>query len=189
MASDEPLPGQVTLLLAAARAGDRGAFQQAFGIVLHEMRRIAGSLLHDERKGHTLDPTALINEAFVKLCAQRTTAVTDRAQFLAVAAQAMRRILVDHARAHRSQKRGGGGNMPLDETMLQFESRVVDLVALDEALDRLAERDERMARIVELRFFAGFDPTETSRSLGISLRTCERDWSLARAWLRRELAG
>lgn len=185
----EQPPGHVTLLLAAARGGDREAFQQAFTIVLQEMRHIASALLHGERRDHTLQPTALINEAFLKLCAQRSTAVSDRTQFLTVAAQAMRRILVDHARAHRAQKRGGGERQDLDATVLQFESRVIDLLALDDALDRLSERDERMARIVELRFFAGFDPDETSQALGISLRTCERDWSLARAWLRRELAG
>ncbi|MCR9248006.1 MAG: ECF-type sigma factor [bacterium] len=177
----------VTRLLAAARAGDRSAFEAAFTIVLRELRGIAAHLLDRERLDHTLQPTALVNEAWFKLCQQRSVAIEDRTQFLAVAAQAMRRILVDHARTKGRQKRDGGQRHALDETVLRFENNAIDLLALDEALDRLSERDERMARIVELRFFAGLDPQETSNALGIGLRTCERDWSLARAWLRREL--
>lgn len=189
MESAEEPPSDVTHLLAAARNGDREAFEHAFTIVLNELRSIASGLLDRERHDHTLQPTALVNEAFVKLCKQRSTAVQDRHHFLAVAAQAMRRILVDHARGRGRHKRAGGQRIALDETVLQFEERAVDLIALDEALDRLAERDARMARVVELRFFAGLDPREASHALGIALRTCERDWSMARAWLRRELAG
>ena len=183
-------PHDFTRLLVAARNGDHDALQQAFVVVFGELRRMASGLLKQERCGHTLQPTALVNEAYLKLCRQDSTAAAERGQFLAVAAQAMRRMLVDHARTRgRDKRRAPGHQVPLDETVAQYESRASDLVALDEALERLSARDARMGRVVELRFFAGLDPVETASALGIGLRTCERDWTMARAWLRQELAG
>ena len=186
-ADDEP--GQVTLLLSAARAGDQQAFQQAFAVVHCELRQLAAGMLGLERRGHTLQPTALVNEAFVKLCKQRSMAVSDRQQFMAVAAQAMRRVLVDHARTHGRQKRDVGNGAPMQSALVPGAPEVVDLVALDDALERLAVCDGRLAQIVELRFFAGLDPMETAAVLGIGLRTCEREWALARAFLHREMMG
>lgn len=183
----DPLP--LTELLASARAGRREALGEAFAVVAAELRHVAAALLARESPGHTLQPTALVNEAFLKLCSQRSTAIADRHQFLLVAAQAMRRILVDHARARLRQKRGAGCEPePLDDVATHIDLPAVDMVALGEALDRLGERDERLARTVELRFFAGLQADEAARVLGVSLRTCERDWMLARAFLRRQLA-
>lgn len=177
-------------LLLRARDGDSGALQDAFGVVFGELRGMASSLLARERVGHTLQTTALVNEAYLKLCKQDTVGVAERGQFLAIAAQAMRRILVDHARTRKRQKRGGGegARVGLDETVLDYEHRVGDLIDLDDALQRLAEQDARMSQVVELRFFAGLDASEAAAALGIGLRTCERDWTMARAWLRRQLA-
>jgi RNA polymerase sigma factor (TIGR02999 family) len=151
---------------------------------------LAGNLLQHERHGHTLQPTALVNEAYLKLSAQRSTACTDRHQFLGVAATAMRRILVDHARTRSRHKRGSGtAPAPLELALDAAAPAGTDVVAVDEALQRLAAIDDRMARVVELRFFGGLDLVETAAVLGTSERTCERDWAMARAWLRRELAG
>ncbi len=180
--------GAVTRLLLAASGGDSAASGQLFPIVYDELRRIAQSVLSGERRGHTLQATALVHEAFVKLTAQRSTGWQSRAEFMAIAAQAMRRILVDYARARKSQKRGGRGEpIPLSEAMALYEERAVDLSALDDALTRLAAIDARKARLVELRFFGGMSMEDASSLLGVPMRTLERDWTTARAWLRKEL--
>jgi RNA polymerase sigma-70 factor, ECF subfamily len=180
---------KVDRLLSAARDGADGAVGDLFLVVFRELRELAAGMLHHERHGHTLQPTALVNEAYLKLQQQRSTAIPDRQQFLAVAATSMRRILVDHARTRGRHKRGAGvQNVPFEDAP-GSPQETEDLVAIDEALDRLSTLDPRMAKVVELRFFAGLDPVETAAALGMSQRTCERDWSMARAWLRRELTG
>lgn len=180
--------GAVTRLLEAASNGDSAASGQLFPIVYEELRRLAQSVLAGERRGHTLQATALVHEAFVKLTAQQTPGWQSRAEFMAIAAQAMRRILVDYARARNSQKRGGGSApIPLSEAMSLYEERAVDLSALDDALTRLAAIDARKARLVELRFFGGMSMEDASALLGVPQRTLERDWTTARAWLRKEL--
>lgn len=154
-----------------------------------ELRRIAESYLRNERPDHTLQPTALVHEAYMRLAAQHGVNWQNRAQFFGVAAEMMRRILVNHAHAHNAAKRGGGvTRVTLDESVSWDGERNVDLVALDEALTALASLDPRQARVVELRFFAGFSIEETADALHISAATVKREWSMAKAWLRRELS-
>jgi RNA polymerase sigma factor (TIGR02999 family) len=175
---------EVTRLLSAASAGSQTALDRLLPIVYDEMRRLAQRLLGRERCDHTLQPTALVHEAYLKLVRQDSVGFDDRAQFFAAAATVMRRILVDHARAKRREKRGGDAvQVALDDAVALFEQRSGDLCALDEALTALAELDERKARLVELRFFAGVGMEEAARMLGVSLRTAERDWEYVRAWL------
>ncbi len=177
--------GDVAQLLRAAQSGNRGAVEQLLPIVYAEMRRLASAYLREERSGHTLQPTALVHEAFIKLVGQESPGWRDAGQFFGVAAQAMRRILVDHARTKKAAKRGGGRSAtPLDETVNLLEERALDLVALDEALTELRDLDERKGRVVELRFFAGLTIEDTAQALGVTTRTVERDWTLAKAWLR-----
>jgi len=157
-------------------------------LVYEELRRLASSHLEAERSDHTLQPTALVHEVYLKLAGQRTFGWENREQFFAAAATAMRRILVDHARKKKAGKRGGGIRPTvLDETITVFEKRDVDLVAMDEALNQLAAFDARKSHIVELRTFAGLTVEETAEILGISVRTVKREWALAKAWLRGEL--
>jgi len=179
----------VTDLLALAAAGDRGALDRAFPLVYEELRRLAHRQLRRESDGHTLSTTALVHEAYLKLVDQSRGEWRDRAHFLAIAATAMRRILVDHARRHRAHKRGGAGlPLPLDSLeQLPVEERSEFLVHLDEALARLASLDDRQARVVECRFFGGYTEEETAETLGIGLRTVKRDWAKARSWLYQEL--
>ncbi len=182
-------PGDVTQLLEAARSGSTDAVNQLLPLVYDELRRIATDYLSHERSDHTLQPTALVHEAYLRLVNQRTAGWNDRAQFFGVAAKAMRRILVDRARMHKAAKRGGGAaKLELDEAVANFEERAMDLVALDEALEKLAEIDERKARVVELRFFGGLTAPEAAKVLDCPLRTIERDWTLAKAWLRAEIS-
>ena len=179
----------VTQLLIDWSHGDKGALRRLTPIVLDDLHRQAASYLSRERTGHTLQATALVNEVFLRLVDQTRVRWRDRAHFFAVAAQFMRRILVDSARAHRTDKRGGWAEkVRLDEASDVPVSRDIDLVALDEALEALAVLDERQARIVELRFFAGLTIDETSEVMGIAKSTVNRDWRDARAWLHRELA-
>jgi RNA polymerase sigma factor (TIGR02999 family) len=179
---------EVSRLLQEAAEGRAAAVDELFPLVYGELRRLASAYLNRERAGHTLQTTALVNEAYLKLADQRRAGWKTRAQFLGIAAQAMRRILVDHARARKAAKRGGGqGNIQLDETVTAFEERAVDLVALDAALERLRRIDERKARVVELRFFGGLTVEETADVLGIGLRTVDREWVTARAWLRGQV--
>ena len=179
----------VTDLLALAAAGDRDALDRAFPLVYGELRRLAHRQLRRESEGHTLSTTALVHEAYLRLVDQARGGWQDRAQFLGVAATAMRRILVDHARRHRAGKRGAARiPMPLDSVEhLAAEDRAEFLLSLDEALDRLAALDPRQARVVECRFFGGYTEEETAGALGIGLRTAKRDWAKARSWLFQAL--
>jgi RNA polymerase sigma factor (TIGR02999 family) len=153
-----------------------------------ELRRLAAASLRAERAGHTLQPTALVHEAFLKLAARGGSGWRDERQFRAAAATAMRQILVDHARGRRRRKRGGGAmRMTLDEDAAVMPGPDVDLLALDEAMVDLAKRDERKARVVELRFFAGMTCDEAAEALAIAPKTAEADWYMARAWLRRRM--
>lgn len=186
---DDDRPGDVTRLLAAMRNRTPGAADELLPIVYGELRRLAESLLSAERGGHTLQPTALVHEVYLKLVGQQSVGWRDEAQFVGVAAQAMRRVLIDHARKRRAERRGGGTlrRTPLDDLVETLERQSEDLPALDDALTRLAAFDAQKARIVELRFFGGFSVEETARALGVARRAVERDWTLARAWLRGEI--
>ena len=187
-------PEGITQLLVDWSKGDQKALDKLMPLVYSELRRLAGNYLRRERQGHTLQPTALVNEAYLKLVDQRNAKWQNRAQFFGVAAQLMRRILVDHARAHQAEKRGG-----LDQQRLSITSAgqigakpvisepTIDLLALHEALNELAEIDPQQSRIVELKFFGGLSIEETAEVMGIGHATVERDWKMARAWLRRKL--
>jgi len=179
---------EATRLLAEIGEGNREAVDRLLPLVYAELRRIAASYLRTEREGHTLQPTALVNEAYLRLVDQRV-AWQGRAHFLGVAAQLMRRILVDYARGRRADKRGRGfAFVALDDALLAPYERDVDLVALDDALQTLSELDARQSRVVELRFFGGLSAEETAEVLGVSTPTVTRDWAVARLWLRREIA-
>jgi len=184
-------PGEdVTRLLLAWRDGNDQALARLMPLVYDELRRLAASYMRRERPDHTLQPTALLNEAYLRLVDQARVAWQGRAHFFGIAARMMRRILMDHARQHRAAKRGSGGRkLPLDEAMEEPLRQDVDLLALDEALSRLEELDPRQSRVVELRFFAGLEVTEVAEVLGISPATVKREWAVARAWLHREIAG
>ena len=186
-----PLPApDVTALLHAWNEGDLDAREQVMTLVYEELRRRAGAHMHRERGGHLLQPTALVHEAYLRLVDQRHTAWRSRAQFLAVAAEIMRRILVDWARAHRTSKRSGQwSRVSLDPAAATERPYDVDLLDLDTALTKLAALDARKSRIAELRFFAGLSLEEAAHVLQVSSRTVERDWEAARAWLFRALSG
>jgi RNA polymerase sigma-70 factor, ECF subfamily len=179
----------VTQILLAVQDGDRDAPARLMPVVYDELRRLADHYLRQERPDHTLQGTALVHEAYLKLIDQTQVDWQNRAHFFGVAAQLMRQILVDHARRHRSSKRGGAQQkLTLDEAVDYSQSRDVDLLALDDALTALAQRDERQSRIVELRFFGGLTIEETAVALDISPATVKVDWSMAKAWLRREIS-
>ena len=184
-----PTPSTITRLLRAWSAGDAAAGDALMPLVYDELRRRARRYLRRERREHTLEPTALVHEAYMRLVDQREADWRNRTQFYAVAAVVMRRVLVDHARSHRAEKRGGSlFRVPLDEGMAQGEAREVDLMDLEEALVELAAHDTRQARIVELRYFAGLSIEETAEVVGISPATAKRDWTMARAWLYRRVS-
>lgn len=175
-------------LLAAASHGDAEASERVFPLIYDELRRLADRYMRGERPDHTLQATALVHEAYLKLVGQGDASWTSRAHFLAAAAQAMRRILVNHAKSKKRVKRGGGrAQLVLEEALAAFEDRAIDLVDLDDSLRKLAAIAPDQARIVELRFFAGLTVEETARMLGTSERTIYSDWAMARAWLRGEL--
>ena len=177
----------VTALLRAWRQGDHDAFGQLTPLVYDELRRRARHYLRGERPNHTLQPTALVNEVYLRMVKIDQVDWHDRAHFFAVAARQMRRLLVDSARGRRYQKRGGGAfNVTFDEALAPSD-RSPDLVALDDALDALGAQDERKARVVELRFFGGLTNEEIAAALDISTDTVTRDWQMAKLWLRREL--
>jgi RNA polymerase sigma-70 factor, ECF subfamily len=180
---------QITAMLREWGGGDRDALEKLMPLVYNELHKQAARYLRRERPNHTLQPTALIHEAYVKLVGQREPNWESRTHFFAIAAQAMRRILIDHARAKHQEKRGGDNiTLALDDAALVItDEQNVDLLALDEALDRLSEIDEHQVRIVELRFFSGLSLEETAEALGISRATVAREWSIAKTWLRREL--
>ncbi|MGH7469607.1 MAG: sigma-70 family RNA polymerase sigma factor [Longimicrobiales bacterium] len=179
----------ISSLLTAWNEGDREALDRLFPVVYRELRRIAHRQLRGERPGHTLSTTALVHEAYFKLVQLDRIQWQNRAQFFAIAARAMRRILVDYALARRRKKRGGGQPMlPLDDVIIMVNSQADELVAVDQALQRLEAIDVRHARVVECRVFAGMSVEETAEALNISAATVKRDWALARAWLNRELS-
>jgi RNA polymerase sigma factor (TIGR02999 family) len=168
--------------------GNRQALDELLPLVYQELRRVAACYLQRERPGHTLQATALVHEAYIRLIDQTRVRWQNRAHFLGVAAQMIRRILVDHARAKMSAKRGGQAlTLALDESVEAGSTRVADLVSLDDALNDLARVDPQQARIVELRYFTGLSIEETAEALSTSPATVKRDWALARAWLFREL--
>jgi len=178
----------LTGLLRAWRAGDEKALERLTPLVYAELHRAAGNYMAGERSEHTLQTTALINEVYLRLGAFQHIDWQNRAQFFGICAQLMRRILVDFARSHRSQKRGGGTPaLELDEALIVSREPEADLVALDEALNELAAKDFRKCRVVELRFFAGLSTQETAYVLQVSVETVMRDWRLAKAWLLRQL--
>ena len=181
---------QVTRLLKDWAAGDATATDQLLTVVYSELHRLARRSMNRERRDHTLQATALVNEAYMRLVAQRDVDWQSRVHFLAIAAQCMRRILVDHARTRRSQKRGGDARrVALDDELVVTEDRWTALTHLDDALTELAQVDERKARIVELRFFAGLSIEETAAALHVSPGTVMREWTFTKAWLRHTIAG
>lgn len=187
LSSQQPTHG-VTELLAQAAAGDSSALENVFPLVYEELRRLAHRQLQREPDGHTLSPTALVHEAYMRLIDQTRVQWGGRGHFMAIAATAMRRILIDRARSHRSMKGGGKlARVPIEAVDVASEDRAELLLALDEALDRLTRLDPRQAKVVECRFFGGLTEEETADALGIGLRTVKRDWAKARSWLYREI--
>ena len=182
-------PEAITQLLIDWGKGDQAALDRLMPLVYSELRRLASNYLRRERAEHTLQPTALVNEAYLKLVDQRNARWQNRAHFFGIAAQSMRRILVDHARQRQAVKRGGVEQQRLSITSAEavVKQPEIDLLALNEALDELAQMDPQQSRIVELKFFGGLSIEETAEVLGISHATVERDWKIARAWLRRQL--
>jgi RNA polymerase sigma factor (TIGR02999 family) len=186
----EPQQG-LTLILGRARAGDEQARVELFERIYDELRRVASGLMHRERTGHTLSPTAVVHEAVIRLLGESIfDKAGDRRFLVASAARAMREVLIDHARRRGADRRGGGRRrVPLDSVVDYFEEQQLDLVAVHEALDRLAERDERQAQVMTLRYFGGMTVAEVADALDVSVVTVERDWRLARAWLVGQLVG
>ncbi len=183
-------PHEITQLLEDWSNGNQAALDKLYPLVHDELRRMARRYMNRERKDHTLQTTALINEAYLRLVQQRHVHWQNRAHFFAISAQIMRRILIDHARRYNYAKRGAGAQkISLDETAVAARDRATELLSLDEALHRLAEIDPRRSRVVELRFFGGLDNDEIAVVLKISPNTVTRDWNLARAWLYQELSG
>ena len=179
---------QVTQLLLEAQKGDRGALDRLLPLVYAELRTIAARQLRRERGGHTLQPTALVHEAYLQLVGQSELQWQNRSHFLGIAAHLMRQILVHHARRRQASKRAGGlVQVTLDDAMQKVGGIDVDVLALNEALDALAAKDARLARIVELRYFGGLSIPETAEVIGVGTATVEREWRAARAWLHRQL--
>lgn len=185
-----PPTHEVTALLVAWRSGDKNSYDRLFELVHGELHRLARRYMAGERPEHMLQPTALVNEAYLRLIEISQVSWQDRAHFLAMAARVMRRILVENARARHYQKRGGGAEaIPINEDVLAFPQSDRELIALDDALSALAAMDERKSRVVELRFFGGLNIDETATVIGVSAETIQRDWRLARTWLLREITG
>jgi RNA polymerase sigma factor (TIGR02999 family) len=180
---------QVGELLRAWTDGDASALEQLTPIVYEELHRLARSYMRGERPGHSLQTTALVNEAYMRLVGYERMRWQNRAHFFAVSAQVMRRILVDHARRHNLKRGGGVPHVSLEEAVLVGGNRAADLVALDHAMHTLAQLDPRKAQVVEMRFFGGLNVDETADVLKVSPATVMRDWNTAKAWLYRELAG
>lgn len=189
MSSTSSDPGQVTQLLERWGRGDRSALDELTPLVYSELRNVADAYLRRERPDHTLQATALVNEAYLRLIGQKHGRWEGRKHFYGIAARLMRQVLVEHARKHKAEKRGGGRVAVI--TLQHFEevssTANVDILAVHEALERLARFDEQQARIVELRFFGGLSIEETAETLGVGHATIEREWAMARAWLRNKL--
>ena len=182
------LPPDVSQLLLAWRNGDQEAVNQLMPLVYDELRRLAGGYLRRERVGHTLQTTALVHEAYLRLVDQTRADWQNRAQFFGVAAQLMRRILVDHARTQQAAKRGSGAlKLSLNEVVGRAKEKAAEVIALDDALAELQTLDPQQSRIVELRYFAGLSIAETAEVLGISPATVKREWNMAKAWLYNQL--
>jgi RNA polymerase sigma factor (TIGR02999 family) len=188
--SEQP-ESSVTRLLHDWRGGDAGALEQVAALVNQELHRLAASYMGRERQGHTLQPTALVNEAYMRLMGQNEKVDwQSRSHFIAIAAQHMRQVLVDYARRHLSEKRGSGVTLiALDQADASAEGRTADLLALDEALAKLAQGAPRQARVMELKYFGGLQMAEIGEVLGVSLKTVEKDARVAGAWLRSALQG
>lgn len=182
-------PGQVTQLLGRLRSGDGEALNELLPALYDQLRALARYHLSDERSGHTLGPTALVHEAYVRLARQQRLHPLSRQQFFAIAGRTMRRVLLDHARTRKRLKRGGGVEPLSFEDVSAFlsEEQAEELLVLDSALERLAQIDPRCAQVVEMRFFGGFSLAETAEHLEVSTKTIQRDWIAARAWLRKEV--
>ncbi|HEX4773868.1 MAG TPA: sigma-70 family RNA polymerase sigma factor [Bryobacteraceae bacterium] len=187
----QPSPAlNVTQLLSEWAKGDAGALDRLMPLVHKELHTLAAVFLQRERPGHTLQPTALVNEAYLRLVDVDQVNYNNRVHFLGMAAHLMRQILVDYARKHRAAKRGAGQkHLPVEDVLVYVPEQPDDLLALDAALQRLAEVDARKSTVVELRFFGGMKTDEIAQVLNVSVNTVLRDWTLARAWLRRELEG
>ena len=181
-------PGEVTRLLLAWRQGERDALDRLIPLIYDELHRMAERYLRRERVGHTLQPSAIVNEAYLRLLGRQQADWQNRAHFFAVAAQSMRRILVEHARRRDTKKRGGQGARYLLDTVVMTEPRAVDLIAVDDALVKLSDLDPEQGRVVELRFFGGLTEEETAEALEVSTATVHRKWLLAKAFLHRELS-
>ena len=183
-----PDPSEITVLLKAWGGGDSTALDRLAPVVYEELRRMARRYMRNERTGHSLQTTALVNEAYLRLVDMRTVSWRDRAHFFALASRVIRHVLVDAARSRRSLKRGAdAAPEALNEELLISENPVTDIIALDDALKALSAIDERKNQVVELRFFGGLTVEETAEVLRVSAETVKRDWKLAKAWLRREL--
>ena len=183
-----PSPQEVTQLLKAWSGGDEAAFEQLMPLVYEELRRVAKRYMGRERAGHTLQTTALVHEAYLRIAGQRRAQWENRSQLFAIAAQQMRRILVDYARSHGASKRGGAAvKVSLDNAMLVSRERSAAALVVDESLTKLAVLDPEQARITELRFFGGLTVEETAEVIGISPATVKREWTMAKAWLTRDL--
>lgn len=183
-----PPPGAITKLLERSRGGHAAALEQLVPLVYAELRRIASRYMRRERPGQSLQATSLVHEAYLRLLEDEDLSFQNRAHFLGIAARSMRQILVEHARARDAEKRGGDRRrITLDDAIASGQPLDVDVLALNEALERLARQDARHARIVELRFFGGLTNEEAAEALGVSPATVKRGWTVARAWLFREL--
>jgi len=181
-------PGEITAILQNAHLGKEEAFSQLIPLVYQELRQLAGFYLRNQRAGHTLQPTALVHEVYLRLAGQETPVWNNRDHFFASTARIMRNLLVDHARARSRKKREGGMDQgSLEQGVLLPSPDPEDVLALDSALDRLAEIDARAARVVELRYFVGLNTQEVADAMGVTTKTIQRDWNLAKTWLQAEL--
>ena len=188
-APDMEQPQDITEILRSWSGGDPEASERLFALVYDELRRLARSYLKREGSGHTLQPTALVNEAYLRLVDQTRVDWQNRSHFYGIAAQMMRRILIDYARAHATGKRGGVAlRLSLEQVNISLEQDATDLIALDEALTKLANFDERKSRVVELLYFGGVECKEAAEVLNVSEKTIQRDWQMAKMWLYRELS-
>jgi len=187
--SGDPAAGDISAILRAWTGGDQGALDKLTPIVYDELRRLARRYMHRERPGHSLQTTALVNEAYIRLVDYKRMQWQNRAHFFAVSAQLMRRILVEHARRHNLKRGGDVVHVSLEEALVLGGGREAEMVALDDAMNALAKMDARKVQVVEMRFFGGLSVEETAEVLKISPVTVMRDWTMAKAWLHRELTG